>query len=89
MTAQIITWMTVVQGLLAIAPDVVLFAAKVKGWINDLFTSGLITAEAQNALHARVTEICRATLNNETPVHWQIEDDPAPVPVPDVPQAPV
>lgn len=76
MTAQVLAWMTAVQGLMTLAPDVILFAAKVKGWIADLFQSGLITAETQNALHARVTELCRATLNGETPAHWLVEADP-------------
>lgn len=76
MTAQVIAWMTAIQGMMALAPDVILFAAKVKGWINDLFTSGLISAEVQDALHARVSEICRAALAGETPKHWQVEPDP-------------
>lgn len=76
MTTQVIAWMAAVQGMLAMAPDVIALAAKVKGWINDLFTTGVITAETQNALHARVTELCRAALNGEVPAHWQVEADP-------------
>lgn len=87
MTAQVLAWMTAIQGMLTLAPDVIALAAKVKQWITDLFTTGVITAEVQNALHARVTEICRATLNGETPEHWQVEPDPEPIP--DQPQAPV
>ena len=76
MPVGIIAWMTAVQGLIAIAPDVIAFAAKVRGWIAEMFSSGLISAETQNALNNRVTEICRAVLNGEVPVHWTIEPDP-------------
>lgn len=87
MTAQVLAWMTAIQGMLTVAPDVIALAAKVKQWITDLFTTGVITAEVQNELHARVNEICRATLNGEMPDHWQVEPDPEPTP--DQPQAPV
>ena len=76
MTAAVIAWMTAIQGLMAVAPDVIVFAAKVKGWIGDMFMAGLISAEAQDALHARVTAICAATLNNQLPPSWEVEPDP-------------
>lgn len=76
MPAAVIAWMAAIQGLIAVAPDVIAFAAKVKGWIADMFSSGLITKETQDELNARVTEICRATLNGDVPIHWTVEDDP-------------
>lgn len=76
MTASVIAWMAAVQGLMAVAPDVILFAAKVKGWINDLFSTGVISADVQNALHQRVSAICAATLTKQIPPHWQVEADP-------------
>lgn len=69
-------WMKAIQGLLAAAPDIIAFAGKVKQWIADMFTSGVITAEQQNELNDRVTEICRAALNDELPSHWKVEPDP-------------
>lgn len=85
MTTQVIAWMTAVQSLMAVAPDVIEFAGKAKQWIRDMFTTGMISAEVQDELSARVTAICVAALNKETPAHWQIEADPTP----DQPQAPV
>jgi hypothetical protein len=73
---QIVAWMAVVQGLMAVAPDVIAFGGKVKQWVDDLFSQRLISAAQQDALHARVTEICRAALLNQTPSHWQVEADP-------------
>ena len=44
---------------------------------SDLIVwNGFITAEAQNQLNDRVTEICRAALNGEVPSSWQVEPDP-------------
>lgn len=76
MTAQAIALMAAIQSLMAVAPDVIAFGYKAKGWIDDMFSLGLIPAEVQNALHARLTELCRAALNGETPKHWQVEPDP-------------
>lgn len=79
--------MAAIQSLMLVTPDVIAFAYKAKGWIDDMFGLGLIKADIQNACHARVTELCRAALNGEVPKHWQIEPDPEPTP--DTPQAPV
>lgn len=76
MPAAIITWMAAIQSLMNVAPDVIAFSAKVKNWIDDMFSAGLIPAETQNALHARVTDICRNVLNGTVPAHWQVEADP-------------
>ena len=78
MPAAVMVWMGAIQGLIQAAPDIIAFAAKVKGWIADLFSAGIITAEQQNELHARVTAICAAALNNTLPPHWQVEADPTP-----------
>lgn len=76
MTPQVIALMAAIQSLMLVVPDVIAFGYKAKGWIDDMFSLGLISAEVQNTLHARVTEICRAALNGETPKHWQVEPDP-------------
>lgn len=76
MNPSVIAWMSAVQGLLAVAPDVILFAVKVKGWVKDMFASGLITYEAQNALMKRVDEICKSVLTGQVPDHWKVEADP-------------
>jgi hypothetical protein len=76
MNPAIIALMAAIQGLISAAPDIIAFASKVKLWINDMFSSGLITATEQAALHARVTEICAAALNGKVPSHWQVEADP-------------
>lgn len=76
MSPAVLMWMNALPGLIAAAPDVIAFAGKVKQWISDMFTSNLITAEAQNQLNDRVTEICRAALNGEVPSSWQVEPDP-------------
>lgn len=86
-TAQVVAWMAAIQSMMLLAPDVIRFAAQAKQWVDDLFGLGLISAEAQNALHARVTAMCRATLNGDVPDHWKIEADPEVKP--DSPQAPV
>lgn len=76
MNASVLAWMSAVQGLIAIAPDVILFSAKVKGWIADMFSQGVIDADTQNALNARVNNICAALLSGRLPEHWQVESDP-------------
>lgn len=76
MSASVIAWMTTVQQLLLLAPNVISFAAKVQRWIRDLRDSNLITAQDQDALMRRVDDICRAVLNGNPPEHWQIEPDP-------------
>lgn len=73
---QVLAWMAAVQGLMNVAPDVIAFAGKAKQWVDDLFSQKMISAEQQNALHARVTEICRAALLGQEPSHWQVEADP-------------
>ena len=76
MPASIILWMTAIQGLIAIAPDVLTFAAKVKAWVKDLFDQGIITEETQNALRERVDTVCAHTLLGEELPHWTVEADP-------------
>ena len=76
MSAGVIAWMAAIQGLIVIAPDVIEFAAKVKRWITDMFSSGLITAGQQHTLNERVTDICRAALNGQVPEAWRVEPDP-------------
>lgn len=77
MSPQMIAWMSAVQGLILIAPDVIRFSAKVKDWIADLFSAGVISVEQQNELYARVNEICRATLSGQLPDHWKVDPDPS------------
>jgi len=76
MPTQIIAWMQAVQGLILISPDVILFSAKVKGWIKDMFDQGLMPAETQNALNQRVNDICAKALSGDEPDHWLVEKDP-------------
>lgn len=76
MNPAILAWMLAVQQLIATAPDVIAFAAKVKTWITDLFSSGVITVEEQAALMARVNDICAAILTGAQPEHWKVEPDP-------------
>ena len=68
--------MAAVQGLIAVAPDVIAFGAKVKVWITDMFSSGIITVEEQKQLNDRVTDICRAYLIGQIPEAWQVDPDP-------------
>lgn len=77
MNAAVIAWMASIQGLIAAAPDVIAFAAKVKGWIADMFSAGLINSDEQTALNNRVTVIVTAVLNGNMPAHWVIEPDPS------------
>lgn len=76
MSPQVLAWMSAIQGLMAIAPDVILFAADVKSWIANMFSRGLISAEVQNALNGRVNDICGAFLTGKVPTAWQVEEDP-------------
>lgn len=76
-TAQIIGWMAAVQGVMAIAPDAVALAGKVKSTIDEMFRQGMISPDVQNTLHARVNTICQAALNGQEPDHWKVEPDPA------------
>lgn len=76
MKPSVLQWMSAVQSLMTIAPDVILFSAKVKQWISDMFSSNVITAEEQNALHSRVNQICADLLTGKVPDHWRVEADP-------------
>lgn len=76
MPLTIIAWMNAVQGLLLIAPNVEKFATQVRQWIADMFAAGLITAETQDILMARVDEICAATLAGQELDSWKVEPDP-------------
>jgi hypothetical protein len=77
MNPAVIAVMAAIQSLIASAPDIIAFAAKVKGWINDMFTAGLINSEQQQALNDRVTAIVKDALNGVVPAHWQIDPDPS------------
>lgn len=76
MPASVIAWMNAVQGLLLIAPNIEQFAGQVRQWIQDMFTAGLITAETQNLLMARVDEICAAILAGQELDSWKVDPDP-------------
>ena len=76
MPVAIIAWMSAIQGLIAVAPDVISFGSKVKQWIADMFSQGLLTADQQNVLHKRVDDICGAVLTGQLPPHWTVEADP-------------
>jgi hypothetical protein len=76
MSPAVIALMAAIQGLIAASPDIIAFAGKVKLWIRDMFSSGLITAAQQQELHDRVTTIVRDALNGDVPSHWQVEADP-------------
>jgi hypothetical protein len=76
MPVGIIAWMAAVQGLMAAAPDIIAFGGKVKGWLQDMFGSGLITKQQQDDLNQRVNDICVAALTGKLPASWQVEPDP-------------
>jgi hypothetical protein len=77
MNPAVIALISALQGLIASAPDIIAFAAKVKLWINDMFSAGLINSEQQQVLHDRVTAIVKDALNGVVPAHWQIDPDPS------------
>jgi len=76
MGAQALAIMAVIQGAMAIAPDVIAFASTARNFIAGLFTSGVITAAEQNAMADGVQALCIARLKGELPPHWKVEPDP-------------
>lgn len=85
MTPHALAILTLVQSGIALAPDIIRYAADVKNFIAAMFANSVISAQDQNALDARITELCVARLRGDVPPHWRVESDPTP----DSPQSPV
>jgi hypothetical protein len=65
-----------IQAAIAAAPRVIEVVQKGKEFIASLTSAGVITAEQQNALDARVDTIAAAFANGQTPPAWSVEPDP-------------
>ena len=68
--------MSAIQGAIAIAPDVIEAAAAARQFIAALFSAKVLTADEQNTLFGRITELCAARIRGELPPHWKVEPDP-------------
>ena len=64
-----------IQALLASAPSIVGLADQIKTVINNLFGSGVITADEQNALHAVCDAHMAATLAGQRPAALVVDPD--------------
>ena len=61
---------------LTAAPQVVELAQKAKDFFGSMTGAGLITADQQDTLHARVDQIQQAALEGKLPPAWTVELDP-------------
>ena len=65
----------IIQAILAAlsaAPQAIELATKAKDFFSGMFSAGLITADTQNALHARV-DADLLLFSKGIPVHWQVQ----------------
>lgn len=68
-----------IQGLLALlnaAPQVEAIATRVRDMFRQMAQAGLITAEVQNALDARVEADLALFRNGVVPPEYQVQPDP-------------
>lgn len=69
----------IVQAIIAAisaAPQIEELVVKTKEWVTALFTSKVITAEQQAALHQHVDSVAAMAKAGMWPSHWTIEPDP-------------
>jgi hypothetical protein len=71
-----------IQVILNAAPQVESLVKSVKDMVTNMFTSGEITKEVQDALHDEIDVIVARAQANEWPAHWQVEPDPTDDPKP-------
>lgn len=73
----------ILQGILAAisaAPQVEAIVTAGKNYISSLFSSGLISADTQNVLHAYVDAHWASVKAGIIPPAWQVDADPAVTP---------
>jgi len=66
------------QAAIAAAPDIEKLVSSAKTFFTGLFSSGLITIDHQNQLHAWVDAQAAAAAAGQVPTAWLVMPDPVP-----------
>lgn len=66
----------IVQAIIAAAPTIIEGVEKAKTFVTALFTSGLISADQQNALHMHVDSLGALAATGVIPAAFRVRPDP-------------
>ena len=69
------------EALIQAEPQIASVVSAVKNLITGLFGAGIITADQQNALHARIDAVAAAAQAGQVLPEWTVEPDPPADPV--------